>query len=90
MMIRVILNVQDQGYGMSEAQQKTLFEKFQRSDDDKSRRITGTGLGLYVVKLITDLHKGKIEVASVVNQGTTFTITLPISQPINQEAVASG
>jgi signal transduction histidine kinase len=74
------LSVQDQGYGISEDQQKHLFEKYQRGDNEKSRRLTGTGLGLYVVKLITDLHHGTIKVKSAIDQGTTFTVTLPIKQ----------
>jgi signal transduction histidine kinase/CHASE2 domain-containing sensor protein len=74
------LSVQDQGYGISEDQQKHLFEKYQRGDNEKSRRLTGTGLGLYVVKLITDLHHGTIKVKSVIDQGTMFTVTLPIKQ----------
>ncbi len=82
---QVRLEILDQGYGMSEEQQKNLFQKYQRGDDEKSRRLIGTGLGLYVIKLITDLHHGTITVRSVVNQGTTFTIILPSIQPLEKE-----
>jgi signal transduction histidine kinase/CHASE2 domain-containing sensor protein len=86
----VILEVQDQGYGMSEEQQKTLFQKYQRGDDEKSRRLIGTGLGLYVVKLITDLHKGDILVNSQIDQGTTFSITLPTTQTLEDQELGTG
>jgi signal transduction histidine kinase/CHASE2 domain-containing sensor protein len=81
----VLLEIQDQGYGMSDEQQKTLFQKYQRSDNEKSRRLIGTGLGLYVVKLITDLHHGEILVRSHIDQGTTFAITLPTTQVYNEQ-----
>lgn len=78
---QVILSIKDEGYGLSLQQQQNLFEKFQRGDNENARRQTGSGLGLYVVKLITDLHHGTIAVDSVLHQGTTITITLPSLQP---------
>jgi len=72
-----ILAVSDQGYGMTPEQQANLFQKYQRIDDGPQASIKGTGLGLYMVKLITTAHEGEISVQSTIEQGSTFQINLP-------------
>lgn len=74
----VIFLVKDQGIGIPLEDQKQLFESFYRAKNVGT--IPGTGLGLTIVKQSVDLHGGKIEVTSDVGLGTTFTVTLPLSQ----------
>ncbi|MFP4009076.1 MAG: ATP-binding protein [Spirulinaceae cyanobacterium] len=71
----IILQVQDEGIGIAEEDHKSLFEPFQRARN--VGKIPGTGLGLAIVKQAVDLHNGCIQVSSKINQGTTFTVTLP-------------
>jgi two-component system, OmpR family, phosphate regulon sensor histidine kinase PhoR len=77
---KVRLEIRDEGYGMTEEQCKTLFQKYQRTDQVKEKRIAGTGLGLYLVKLICTAHGGDITVHSKPNEGTTFSVVLPLIQ----------
>jgi PAS domain S-box-containing protein len=73
----VILKVRDEGIGIPQADLKHLFEPFHRAANVGT--ISGTGLGLVIVKEVTELHGGTIAVESQVNVGTTFTIRIPIS-----------
>ncbi|NEQ86107.1 MAG: HAMP domain-containing histidine kinase, partial [Moorea sp. SIO2I5] len=72
---KVILQIIDQGIGIPQEDQATLFESFSRASNVGI--IPGTGLGLSIVKSCVDLHGGKIHLESEVGVGTTFTITLP-------------
>ncbi len=83
---QVDLEINDEGYGMTDEQCKHLFQKYQRADDAKEKRIAGTGLGLYLVKLICDAHQASIKVTSEVGKGSTFRISLPLEQNANQAA----
>ncbi|BAY27522.1 multi-sensor signal transduction histidine kinase [Calothrix sp. NIES-2100] len=74
---QMILAVQDRGIGMSQEDQKQLFEPFHRGKN--VRTIPGTGLGLVVVKKCVDLHQGTIRVISEVGIGTTCLVTVPLS-----------
>jgi PAS domain S-box-containing protein len=76
----VKLEIADEGYGMTQEQCKHLFQKYQRTDEAKEKRIVGTGLGLYLVKLICDAHKGSIHVTSEMGKGSTFHVSLPLEQ----------
>lgn len=69
--------IADEGVGIPEDGIDKLFKKFSRIENPLSVKVGGTGLGLYWAKEIIELHGGLIEVSSEVNQGTTFTITLP-------------
>ncbi|MFB2838498.1 PAS domain S-box protein [Floridanema evergladense] len=71
-----VLRIRDRGIGISEADQKLLFEPFHRGKN--VRNIPGTGLGLVVVKKCVELHGGSINLKSEVGVGTTFTVTLPL------------
>lgn len=68
--------VVDEGCGIPEADQKRLFQAFHRGSN--VRQVPGTGLGLLIVRRCVDLHQGEIEFRSVENEGTTFTVTLPL------------
>ena len=76
-----VLEVRDEGYGMTEEQLSQLFQKYKRAPEGKARATTGTGLGLYLVKLITDAHGGDVEVESEVERGSVFRVRLPCGEP---------
>jgi heavy metal sensor kinase len=69
------IEISDTGTGIPADEVKHVFDRFYRQD--KSRHKPGFGIGLSIAKSIVDAHKGKIEVESRVNQGTTFTVLLP-------------
>lgn len=71
----VEVSIQDTGVGMSKEAISHIFERFYRQD--KSRSVEGNGLGLSIVKRIVDLHHGTIDVVSVEDGGSQFTIKLP-------------
>jgi len=71
----IVIVVRDTGVGISEADLPRVFERFYRSDQSRSE--PGTGLGLSLARAIARAHGGDIGVTSTVNQGSTFTITLP-------------
>jgi PAS domain S-box-containing protein len=73
---KVILQVQDWGIGIPPKAQKQLFEPFHRGQNVRS--ISGTGLGLVVVKKCVDLHQGTIKITSEVGVGTNCVVTLPL------------
>lgn len=74
----VLIEFEDNGYGISEKAQQRLFEKFYRvTDNEKVREITGTGLGLALVKEIVEIHGGNITVQSKLGEGSTFSFTIP-------------
>lgn len=72
----VIFSVEDNGCGISEEETGHIFNRFWQSDT--SRKNEGSGLGLALVKQITELSGGKIEVKSVLGKGTRFTVMLPV------------
>ena len=69
--------VQDFGTGISEANQKIIFDRFKRLDSGINSLNRGHGLGLSINKAIIDLLQGKIGIKSEVNKGATFTISIP-------------
>lgn len=69
--------VSDKGIGIDKSKIKHIFDKFYRIPTGNIHNIKGFGIGLSYVKQIVDLHKGKINVTSEVNKGTTFDITIP-------------
>lgn len=73
----VVIHVIDYGQGIDENDLPHLFDRFYRVDKARNRETGGTGLGLAIAKVITESHKGKINLNSKVNIGTTFIVTLP-------------
>ena len=73
-----MVSVSDTGPGLSEADQKTIFEEFQQVDGSSTREKGGTGLGLSIAKRIVEMHGGRIWVESTHGKGSTFRFTLPV------------
>ena len=76
---KVIVHVIDQGIGVPEDELPRLFMKFFRSRKAKNSPVKGSGLGLYLSKYFVELHQGTLIVNTIENQGSTFTMELPIS-----------
>jgi two-component system phosphate regulon sensor histidine kinase PhoR len=73
-----VISVRDHGIGISESEQKQIFESFYRVASNESKAIGGTGLGLAIVDHIARAHAGSVTVESQPGEGSTFRITLPI------------
>jgi len=83
---RAVLRVTDSGIGISPADQRRIFERFFRADPARSHRDgAGAGLGLSIVAEIIASHGGTIDVISTAEQGTTFTVDLPLAQSDSPE-----
>jgi two-component system, OmpR family, sensor kinase len=78
---QLVVEVADEGIGISAADQARIFEPFFRSDPSRTRATGGVGLGLLVVRRIVEAHHGTIEVHSELGSGSRFSVTLPLSQP---------
>lgn len=74
------IDVADTGYGIAPEDMKSLFTKFFRGVNARTIRPNGSGLGLYFIQKIVQLHHGKISVESEPNQGSIFTVTFPIQE----------
>jgi signal transduction histidine kinase len=73
-----LVSVSDTGPGLSEDDQKRIFEEFHQVDTSSTREKGGTGLGLSIAKRIVQMHGGKIWVESNLGKGSTFWFTLPV------------
>src|SRR5574344_352546 len=73
----VIIKIQDNGQGMTQEQQKTLFQRFYEGEHRKFKTY-GTGIGLSLTRDLVNLHQGTIEVSSKYGEGSTFTVTLVV------------
>ena len=76
-----IVTVADEGIGIAPDALPHVFDRFYRATNSSSATISGLGLGLYLVKEFVTLHSGTIDVQSVVDQGTTFRMVLPLLDP---------
>lgn len=72
--------IQDFGVGIDPAYQHQVFDRFFQAGSTKGKAFSGMGIGLYLTKIITLKHDGDIRVESVLNQGSTFTLSLPIHE----------
>ena len=75
--------IKDDGSGIDEANQERIFKCFYRVDKVRSRSLEGTGLGLAIVKHIVQSHKGRLQLKSKLNQGSTFLIKIPLASDTN-------
>ena len=81
---RVVISVQDHGMGIPSTDLKRIFRKFERGSDAVAASIGGTGLGLALVSAIMRAHGGTVSVESTVNEGSTFSLSLPCMAPVNE------
>ncbi len=72
------VKIEDTGIGISEEDQKHIFQEFFRGRSAEVQKISGSGLGLSIAKKISELHQGDITVKSEIGKGSTFEVTLPI------------
>jgi len=80
-----IIEVRDNGPGMSEEDAARAFERFWRSDPARTRSSGGTGLGLAIVAAITEAHGGHTEVETAPGAGATFRVSIPLTPPAPPE-----
>lgn len=83
--VRNIIQVKDNGIGMSKEFLPTIFDSFIREDNARVHKTEGTGLGMAITKHIVDAMNGSIEVESEKGKGTTFTITLDLEKALEIE-----
>lgn len=81
----IIIEVSDTGLGIPKDKHKLIFERFGQVDSNLSRQAEGTGIGLSLVKKLVDALNGKIALVSEPGQGSTFKISLPFNQDVDDE-----
>ena len=81
----IIIEIADQGFGISDNEKKKVFEKFYRIGSEDTRKSKGTGLGLFIVKEIIKAHRGKIMVLDNQPKGTRFKIVLPSNSQLHED-----
>ncbi len=74
---QLMIQVKDDGIGIAAKDLPNLFKRFSRAANAEKTGASGSGLGLYLAKQIVDLHRGRIQVASELGRGSTFTVILP-------------
>lgn len=82
----LIVKVIDTGFGIDKEDIPKLFQEFSRIKNASTRNISGSGLGLSIVKKLVELYNGGIEVESTPGQGTTFTLSFPILPSLSEIA----
>ena len=92
---QAILEVADNGIGISSEALPHVFDRFYRSEQIEARKARGTGLGLSMVQSIVEAHGGKVTVESRENEGSTFWVELPrlelqMARKLNSVALPSG
>jgi signal transduction histidine kinase len=81
----VMIEVRDNGIGITEDNLPRIFDRFYRVQRDRARKTGGSGLGLSICKLIAEAHKGEIIVESSSGKGTAFVVKLPIFRPFSNK-----
>jgi signal transduction histidine kinase len=77
---RAVIAVADRGIGIPPEELPALFTRFGRASNARNRGIAGSGIGLYVAKKVVEAHRGTLDVQSKENEGSTFTVSLPIAE----------
>lgn len=83
--VRIV--VKDEGVGMSEAQRGRLFGRYERIERDDIKRISGTGLGLYLTRRLVELHGGAVSCESAPGQGSAFSVSFPAHAPRDESSL---
>lgn len=83
---RLVVSVKDNGIGIPEEDLARIFERFHQVDTSEQRRYGGTGIGLALVRELTEFHMGSIELQSVEGEGSTFTVRLPTQRDAYPES----
>ncbi len=78
---RLMVDVRDNGVGITNEQKARIFNAFKQADDNTARRFGGSGLGLSICKRLMELMRGEISVESEIGHGTCFHISLPVQRP---------
>lgn len=86
---RAVITVSDTGIGIDPEKMERIFERFYQTDESRSSKREGSGIGLSLVKHILEIHHGTIRVDSERNKGSVFTITLPV-EALTAAAVREG
>ncbi len=81
----LLLAVRDRGIGIPRAEQARIFDKFYRVETPLTAEVSGSGLGLSLVRYIVEGHAGRVEVDSAPGRGSTFTIHLPLGEALRGE-----
>jgi signal transduction histidine kinase len=82
----LVISVEDHGYGVPEADLGRVFDKFYRVPRVEDAGVPGTGLGLAFVREIAELHGGTVGITSKVNQGSTFTLRIPLGEETHSDS----
>jgi signal transduction histidine kinase len=80
----VVVSVSDEGIGISPDNLARIWDRFMRVDNSNTKSIGGTGLGLSIVKGLVELQGGRVWAESVVNNGSTFSFTLPVASDLTR------
>ena len=80
-----MIQVSDTGIGISEDSLPHIFEEFRQVDGSTTKQFEGTGLGLAIANKLVKILRGEIYVKSKINEGSTFTIVLPIDYDGNSD-----
>ena len=81
----ILFQVTDTGYGIPEADQPHIFDRFYRAKSEDTVKISGTGLGLAITKFVVEKHGGQIWVESIPQQGSTFFFYLPLLDAVDED-----
>jgi len=86
--MQATIEVSDRGIGIPTRELDRVFDRFSRASNARESGIAGTGFGLYLTKMLVELHGGTIAVRSTVGSGSTFTVTLPVRREVRRPALA--
>jgi PAS domain S-box-containing protein len=86
----ILFTISDTGIGISKSDQEKVFDKFFRSEDFRTRKTNGTGLGLYVVMKLSRLLHAEVDLKSRLNEGSTFSVSVPNLEAPHPVASADG